>query len=44
MELQMNRTEQVPLRPGQSLEVGFSQGALVPPSREGAIEAKIWIL
>ena len=30
--------------PAQSLEVGFSQGALVPPSREGAIEAKIWIL
>ena len=30
--------------PAQSLEVGFSQGALVPPSREGAIETKIWIL
>ena len=29
--------------PAQSLEVDFSQGALVPPSREGAIEAKIWI-
>ena len=29
--------------PAQYLEVDFSQGALVPPSREGAIEAKIWI-
>ena len=30
--------------PAQSLKVGFSQWALIPPSREGAIETKIWIL